>query len=354
MGTQRKEPPFAGPVSKGPGKVRRSAVSVSQDRLIKAEPLNPQSPLPLMVRPLIEGVDLTVWASANPEFIETELSKRGAILFRDFQVGGVDGFEQFIRTTSGELIEYTYRSTPRTQVRGSIYTSTEYPPDQSIPLHNEMAYSCKWPMKLCFFCVQPAERGGETPLADSRRVFARIDPGIRERFVEKRLMYVRNYGRGIDLPWQVVFQTSDRAAVEDYCRSAHIEFEWAEGDRLWTRQICQSVGRHPKTGDNVWFNQAHLFHVSSLDPQTRENLSAVYAEKEFPRNVYYGDGSRIEDSVLDHIRQVLEQEAIIFPWQANDVLMLDNMLVAHGRTPFSGARKVLAGMAQPFDSLGIN
>jgi len=54
-------------------------------------------------------------------------------------VNGAAEFEQFIQAISGELIEYSYRSTPRSQVSGNIYTSTEYPADQSIPLHNEMA-----------------------------------------------------------------------------------------------------------------------------------------------------------------------------------------------------------------------
>jgi hypothetical protein len=29
--------------------------------------------------------------------------------------------------------------------------------------------------------------------------------------------------------------------------------------------------------------------------------------------------------------------------------MIDNMLVAHGRNPFSGPRKIVVGMAQPFN-----
>jgi len=48
--------------------------------------------------------------------------------------------------------------------------------------------------------------------------------------------------------------------------------------------------------------------------------------------------------------KIYQQEAVIFPWQAGDILMLDNMLTSHGRKPFVGARKVLVGMAEPFSS----
>jgi hypothetical protein len=76
-------------------------------------------------------------------------------------------------------------------------------------------------------------------------------------------------------------------------------------------------------------------------------LSALLKEDEFPRNAYYGDGSPIETSVLDEIREVYRQEAVIYPWQEGDVLMLDNMLAAHGRMPFVGKRKIVVAMAEP-------
>jgi alpha-ketoglutarate-dependent taurine dioxygenase len=33
------------------------------------------------------------------------------------------------------------------------------------------------------------------------------------------------------------------------------------------------------------------------------------------------------------------------PWQAGDILVVDNMLACHGRMPFSGPRKILLAMA---------
>jgi alpha-ketoglutarate-dependent taurine dioxygenase len=327
---------------------RRQAVSLSQEGLIKTEHLQPEQLLPLVVRPAVKGLNLTSWAQNNQQFIETNLLKHGGILFRKFQVNGAADFENFIKALAGELLQYSYRSTPRSHVSGNIYTSTEYPAEQSIPLHNEMAYSRQWPMKIGFHCVQPAEQGGETPIADSRKVFQAIDSIIREKFIQKQVMYVRNYGNGLDLPWQNVFQTTEKLQVEEYCHNQNIEFEWYGQDGLKTRQVCQAVAKHPQTGEMVWFNQAHLFHVSNLNPSVREGLLAGFKEEELPRNAYYGDGSPIETSVLDEIRKIYQQEAITFSWQAGDILFLDNMLACHGRNPFAGSRKVLAGMAEPF------
>jgi alpha-ketoglutarate-dependent taurine dioxygenase len=69
-------------------------------------------------------------------------------------------------------------------------------------------------------------------------------------------------------------------------------------------------------------------------------------EDNLPRNTYYGDGSPIEPEALQLIRDLYEQNKIVFKWQKNDLMLLDNMLYTHGRTPFTGDRKVLVGMAR--------
>ena len=177
-------------------------------------------------------------------------------------------------------------------------------------------------------------------------MFRLIDPKIKELFTRKRVMYVRNYGEGVDMPWQEVFGTEDRAAVEEYCRRAHTGYEWIDGNRLRTRQVRQAVATHPRTGETVWFNHAHMFHVSNLDPAVREALLAQFREDELPRNAFYGDGSPIESSVLEEIRGLYNESAVAFEWQRGDILMVDNFLASHGREPFVGPRRVLVAMAE--------
>lgn len=295
----------------------------------------------------MRGINAVAWAEAHQEEIRSLLAAEGAVLIRGLKVMGSTQFGKIVSTLFGaELLEYVYRSTPRTELRGHVYTATEYPAAQTIPQHNENAYSRNWPLRLGFMCLLPSETGGETPIGDSRVVYNMLAGSVREKFEEKGVKYVRNYST-LDLPWAVVFQTEDKSQVEAYCEANELTYEWLEDDALRTSQVNPATAVHPQTGEKVWFNQAHLFHVSSLGKEIARTLLDSLGEENVPRNSYYGDGSPIEPEVLDLIRSTYERTKVKFPWQKNDLLLLDNMLFTHGREPYAGPRQVLVGMACP-------
>lgn len=324
---------------------RRRVVSADRSDLVESRPLATASPLPLLATPAVEGVDLVAWVGDQRDRVRSWLADHGGVLFRGFGLTEPEQLEALVKALAGELLEYTYRSTPRSQVQGEVYTSTEYPADRSIPMHNEMSYSREWPRTIFFLCADAADEGGETPIADSHGVLRRVPDEVQQRFRTHGVMYVRNYGGGLDLPWQEVFGTDDRQRVESFCVAQDIGFEWLGDDRLRTRQVCQATVRHPDSGEELWFNQAHLFHVSSLPEPVRRGLLAEVAPEDLPRNAFFGDGSPISGDDLEAVRSAYGQEEVTFPWQTGDLLVLDNMRVAHGRRPYSGQRKVLVGMA---------
>jgi hypothetical protein len=160
------------------------------------------------------------------------------------------------------------------------------------------------------------------------------------------VMYVRNYGDGFGLPWQTVFQTEQRETVESYCASVGIEVEWKPDGRLRTTQCGPALVRHPRTGEEVWFNHATFFHVTTLPAEVQSSLLKSFAPDELPTNTFYGDGGAIEPEVLTVLRHAYLSSLVRFPWQKQDVLFLDNMLCVHGREPYTGPRTILTGMAE--------
>ena len=342
------------PNPRPPGSVTRRAVTLSEERLVQRKYLSPVQTLPLVITPTVSGVNLAEWAQANSHIIKEELSKHGAILFRGFKGGRQENFEEFLDAISIKRMHYLEGSTPRTELGNQIYTSTEYPPAHSIALHNELSYSLAWPLRVSFFCVTPPDIGGETPIADMRRVSDRIDPKIKQQFIERGWMLIRNYGDGLSLPWQSVFRTTDAAELERYCAESHMLLEWKDQHRIRTRQVRPATAVNPETGETVWFNHIAFWHISSLDPNARRMLVRDFKEDGVPFNTYYGDGSTIEDSVIEELRRAYDSEKVQFTWQKGDLLFMDNMRVAHGRNPYAGARKIIVGMGEPYTRLDLN
>jgi alpha-ketoglutarate-dependent taurine dioxygenase len=275
------------------------------------------------------------------------LVEHGAVLLRGFDVGGVGGFEEIVGTLSGAPLSYSERSTPRTRVQGGVYTSTDYPPQEEIFAHNENSYQSVWPLVLYFYCVEKPLNGGATPLSSTREVYESIERSVREEFVRRKWMVVRNYSEELGLSWHEAFGTSDRDEVDAYCADHGIEADWLAGDRLRTRAVREPVHRHPVTGAEVWFNHATFFHVTSLPDDVRAGLLEMCGEENLPNNTYFGDGERIPDEVIAHLRDCYRRASRRFDYEREDVLVVDNMLTTHGREPFTGPRRILVSMAEP-------
>jgi alpha-ketoglutarate-dependent taurine dioxygenase len=299
--------------------------------------------LPLMVRPAAADVALTGWIEANREQVRQWLDRHGAVLFRGFGVTDAAGLGALLRAAGAEPLDYTERSSPRRELGGRVYSSTEHPAHAEIPLHCENSYQTSWPSLLMFLCRVPAATGGETPLADTRRIRGRLPADLVERFAEHGVMYRRCLDGRLGLSWQEVLGTADRDEAERRCMAKGLRFSWRADGALRTEAVRPLVDRHPGTGEPIWFNHALFFHPSSLDPEARAALAGMASEG-LPNDTRFGDGLVLPEDWVAALREAYRQEDVRFAWEAGDVLLLDNMLTAHGRGTFTGRREVLVAM----------
>ncbi len=301
--------------------------------------------------PRLPEVVATEYESPSPALrdeLDRRLLRSGAVLLRNLGIRSAKQLEAWVGALADSGMEYREMAAPRRRVHGLVYTSTEHPPPQEIFLHSESSHGWRFPSRLFLCCLQPPESGGETPLADARKVFDAIPAALRTRFLEKKVLYVRNYGPGaFGFRWQTAFGTDQRCDVEAYCEQAQIEYEWRPGDRLRTRQVRPAALSHPADGEWSWFNHAAVFHVSSLGPRRASTLLRLFRREDLPNNVYYGDGAEIDPQDVESIRAAYRSCSASFPWRRGDLLCLDNLRVAHGRRPFRGERRVLAMLADP-------
>ena len=162
-------------------------------------------------------------AAAQRADLHARLLQTGALLFRGWDLSEPEHLARFVAAFSGDqpLFNYAGGASPRDPLEtAGLYTSTEYPPHVALSLHNELSYADVQPRRLFFFCQTAAPSGGETTLADSRRILRAIDPAVAEAFRRRGVRYIRNLSpeRGGGYSWREAFECDDPAAAEAGCR----------------------------------------------------------------------------------------------------------------------------------------
>jgi hypothetical protein len=91
--------------------------------------------------------------------------------------------------------------------------------------------------------------------------------------------------------------------------------------------------------------KADQFHPAGLGDKTAAELYDILEPDEFPQHATFDDGSPIPDTYIKQIQTRGLELAVDVPWRPGDLMLIDNVLVAHGRRPFDGARRVLVAMS---------
>ena len=289
----------------------------------------------------------------NAEWLRSQLYQHGAILFRGFDISE-QMFSHVSRHFGSEFLSYAGGNSPRTRLAAGIYTSTEYPADYFIPLHNELSYTPSWPSRIFFCCILEPKDGGQTPLLDSRVLLRNLPQDLMDEFKHRKIKYVRNLhgGIGFGRSWQQTFESTDRSVVEQHAALCDTEVRWNSDGSVSLSNVRPATVIHSVTGEEVWFNQADQFHPSTIKVQTAKgaelytSLMAAYARREdrLPQNVFFGDGQAIPLDYFEIIRRISQDCMVTFKWKKGDLLMVDNVLTAHGRMPFTGQRRILVSM----------
>lgn len=186
-----------------------------------------------------------------------------------------------------------------------------------------------------------------TAVADSQEVLRALPAGIVDRFEKEGWSLVRNYTETIGVTLADSFGTADRAAVEEYCEARGITYAWQDDGGLRTRQRAAAVLRHPVTGRRGWFNQIAFLNEWTLDPVIREYLTFEFGEDGLPFNSLHGEGEPLDEDTVLTINSVYEKHTLREPWRDGDLLIVDNLRMAHSREPYEGEREIAVVLGDP-------
>lgn len=291
--------------------------------------------------------DPASWVAGHQEALRAVVIEHGSVLVRGLRLGDVASVGAVFGRMTTSLMTERETFAPRRTYSVGVYSSSTWPPNQPMCMHHELSYTLEFPSLMLFACLSAPTKGGATGVADSPTVLNALPAELIKRFEREGWLLTRSYNDEIGASFAEAFGTEDRGAVESYCRANEIEFEWQPDGGLRTRQHRSAVIRHPVTDQRCWFNQIAFLNEWTLDPEVREYLVDVYGAEGLPFNTRYGNGDPIGEDVVQLLNRVYEVNTARAPWQAGDLMLVDNIRTSHSRESFEGPREVLVGMGDP-------
>ncbi|AYC33744.1 hypothetical protein D3880_15890 [Pseudomonas cavernae] len=320
--------------------------------------LHPQG-IPLFVTPASTRLKedfaaFHAWFVAHEQAFEDLLKVYGALRFRGFPIRETADFSTMMAHYPSADMGYNGGGTPRAVVAGKVFEATRFDKELTLPLHQEMSYLPDWPLKVAFYCRVAPSSGGATNIGDIRRLEALVPQQLFEQVRQRGVLYKRNFRDGrlptdgwhsyltsLHRPWQQAFYTDDPAEAQSACEKMGLEWQWLEDGSLQTSYRNSGFITHPVLGSRHWFNQiATLIPLPSGSQAWNAFIEHYGEDKPRPNDVQYGDGTRIPRELVEVLRLAYAQATVSEPWQAGEVLLLDNVLTCHGRAPFEGTRDV--------------
>ncbi|MBO0655967.1 TauD/TfdA family dioxygenase [Streptomyces triculaminicus] len=298
--------------------------------------------------PDLSGVEEAVaWLESTHTELLAGLREHGAVYLRGLPVHSVEAFAQVRDLLVPRRTPYREKATPRSDFGGGVYSSTDLPAAQPIRPHNENSYTLTFPGLLLFGCLSAPEQGGATPVTDCRSVLRNLPPHLVERMRTHGWLLKRAYSEHLSVDWQSAFGTDFPAEAERYCQENLISWTWREDGGLSTRQLRPGIVRHPETGEEVWFNHLAFWNEWSLEEEVREALVEELGHDGLPFNTAFGNGLPLTREELGTVNAAYEAATVRRPWEPGDLMLVDNVLSAHGRDPFFGDRRILVAMGDP-------
>jgi alpha-ketoglutarate-dependent taurine dioxygenase len=297
--------------------------------------------------PVLQAVpidDAPSWAAEHRDGLRAIVAEHGSVLIRGLGLSDhAETAAVFGGLADGLMMEQEAFASRQVYAAG-VYSSSKWPPNQPMCMHHELSYVLEFPSLMLFACLAAPAAGGATAVADAPAVLGALPAALVQRFEREGWLLTRNYNEDIGASVAEAFGTDDRGAVESYCRANAIEFDWQPDGGLHTRQRRSAIVRHPVSGQPCWFNQIAFLNEQTMDPEVREYLVDIYGADALPFNTRFGNGDPIGEDVVELLNEIYAVNTVREPWQAGDLMLVDNIRTAHSREPYEGQREVLVAM----------
>lgn len=297
------------------------------------------------------------WLKSHQKELKELLQQNDSLIFKGFPIASGEEFRQAVTMVLGiEPMDYEGEGS-RDVVGNKVYTSTKAPLEYQISLHHELSCTQMPAKYICFYCeIAPMPGSGHTTLAKSVVVTAKMkaDKELWQLFAGKNIRYISRHPdkahwftkvNPTHKSWQAVCNTSSKDDAEaSLAKKPGFTFKWVKGF-LEISRIAPAILKDTTTGEDIWYNQAHLYHWNPRGHGGWVNhilASILYCRKHTRQyDVEFEDGSQIPEWAAYRIYDYMLSCMAEPEWQKGNFTIVDNKAALHGKNP-SGPRRILA------------
>jgi amino acid adenylation domain-containing protein len=291
--------------------------------------------------------DAAGWAAAHRDELAEALGRHGALHITGLAVATPADLAAIRDALGRAPVVPVEPFAARTELGDGVWSPPEWAADREQCLHHEQAYGLDFPALLLLACLAPARSGGQLLLGDTRAALAALPGDLVDRFRAEGWRLERTFRPHFGLPWAAALGTSDRSAAEQACAERLIGCEWQPGGVLHLSQRRSAIVTHLATGDECWFNDVGFFSAWAVDAAERKLLVSAFGERGLPFNTGFGDGRPLTEADYRAILAAYDEVLVRVPLRAGDLVLVDNLLTAHGREPYTGSWDVAVAPADP-------
>lgn len=247
-------------------------------------------------------------------YVYEKVKRYGAVLLQGFDCN-LNDFERFTQRIAQRFIHNG--NDTREDLGDEGKTRAVTPGSNFIGPHSEYSYTPFRPDLLFFYCVNPAQEGGESLLWDGVQIWDALTEEQQRFFLSKNLE-----NRYSDLPVEFIRQLVPHDEnVELFAMLDNIPgFEYdLKGDVL---DFCYQVPAQVFNSDK---NITAFSNSIAVTPQIR-----------------FDDGSILDPSMKADLLDLMLKQAITVNTSENDILVVDNWRIMHGRTAFQDLKRKMA------------
>jgi alpha-ketoglutarate-dependent taurine dioxygenase len=257
----------------------------------------------------------------------------GLLLFRGFNLD-TEKFKEFSNSLGKDFLAYIGGAYSRETIQGdkTLLSVTGHKLQFAVPFHGEMYYKKINPGMMWFYCATPALKDGETTICDAIEVYRHLSESTKELFDHHQIKYIRTY---IDGSWQQIYQSDSLSEVEKVCQENDMTLTVNDDKSITTEYVC-SAWIKSRDGKNKVF-------VNNILPVCSQEAEGKPASK-----VRLDDGTKIPEAVINEIKKITDELTFAVPWQSQDLVMLDNRRLMHGRNAFAdNVRDIYVRLCNP-------